>query len=150
MDKLTAKQEAFAQAVAGGMTQSDAYRHAYDAGGMSDATIWKRSGELMANGAVAGRVAELKAEIAEKQLWTRENSVKALIGAYKVAKEANNASGMTGAIKELNAMHGYNAPVKVDHTSADGSMTPRPAIDVSKLSTETLRELVNARVADGR
>lgn len=33
---------------------------------------------------------------------------------------------------------------KLDLTSADGSMSPKPAIDVSKLSTETLAEIMRA------
>jgi hypothetical protein len=41
-------------------------------------------------------------------------SVKGLVAAYKVAQGGNNASGMTGAIKELNAMHGYNEPAKLN------------------------------------
>ena len=122
---LTAKQEAFAQAVASGMTQAAAYRAAYNADKMADATIWKRASELMADGAVSGRVNELRAETAKKQLWTREMGVKALIKAYRVAEEKNNAAGMTGAAKELNAMHGYNEPAKIDITSSDGSMAPK-------------------------
>ena len=33
---------------------------------------------------------------------------------------------------------------KTDHTSSDGSMTPKPGLDASKLSAEVLREIVNA------
>lgn len=33
---------------------------------------------------------------------------------------------------------------EVEHTSPDGSMTPAPAIDASKLSTEALKEIANA------
>lgn len=38
---------------------------------------------------------------------------------------------------------------RIDHTSSDGSMTPQPAIDASKLSTETLKELRAARDSSG-
>lgn len=122
---LTAKQEAFALAVAGGMTQAAAYRKAYSHEKMADATIWKRSSELMSNGVVLGRVQELKSALVDKSLWTREMSVKALIKAYRVAEGKNNAAAMTGAVKELNAMHGYNEPSKIDHTSSDGSMATK-------------------------
>ena len=40
---LTPKQEAFAQAIADGHNQSDAYRLAYDAADSSPATIWQRA-----------------------------------------------------------------------------------------------------------
>lgn len=122
---LTAKQEAFAQNVASGMTQADAYRAAYNAAKMKPSTVQVKASELIADGKVAGRVKELKDDLAKKQLWTREMSVKALAKAYQIAEQAGNSSGMTGAVKELNAMHGFNAPAKVDVTNSDGSMTPK-------------------------
>jgi NH3-dependent NAD+ synthetase len=111
--KLTAKQEAFAQGIADGLGQADAYRMAYDAEGMKDNTIYVRASELMNEGKIKVRVADLKKALSDKQLWSREMSVKGLVAAYKVANESKNASGMTGAIKELNAMHGYNEPAKL-------------------------------------
>lgn len=40
---------------------------------------------------------------------------------------------------------GYGKPPQaLDHTSSDGSMTPRPALDVSKLSTAALAEIMAA------
>lgn len=53
----------------------------------------------------------------------------------------------TQAIQQLAAMQGWTKPVKLDHSSSDGSMTPKvaPTIDVSKLSTDTLKELMAAR-----
>lgn len=121
---LTPKQEKFAHCIADGMSQADAYRAAFDAGKMKAETIHKRASELMSNGEVTGRVRELKGGLANKALWTREMSVQALVQAYKVAKEVNSATGMTGAVKELNAMHGYNEAQRVDLTNSDGSLTP--------------------------
>lgn len=106
---LTAKQEAFAQGIADGLGQADAYRAAYDAEGMKDNTIYPRASELMKNSKVTARVAELKAAVQEKQLWSREMSVKALVQAYKEGSGAVKVS----AVKELNAMHGYNEPAKM-------------------------------------
>lgn len=112
---LTPKQEAFAQAIADGLNQSDAYRKVYDVSeSTKQETIWKRASELMNNGEVTGRVSELHSAIAKKALWTREMSVKALVKAYKVAEERKNSNGMTGAVKELNAMHGFNEPQQID------------------------------------
>lgn len=118
---LTTKQEKFAQAVADGMTQADAYRAAYDTSKSKPETIWVRASELMADSKVSARVAELKAVLAKKAIWTREMSVKALVQAYKEGRPAEKIS----AVKELNAMHGFNAPAKVDLLSSDGSMTPK-------------------------
>lgn len=111
--KLTAKQEAFAQAIADGLGQADAYRFAYDAEQMKDETVYPNASRLMNNSKVAARVAELKSQVAEKQLWTREMSVKGLMSAYRIALEAKTSTGMTAAVKELNVMHGYNEPTKL-------------------------------------
>jgi len=108
--KLTAKQEAFAQAIADGMGQADAYRIAYDAEKMSTNNIYSKASVLMSDGKVAERVAQLKAQLQSKQLWSREMSVKALVQAYKEGSGSTKVS----AVKELNAMHGYNAPQKID------------------------------------
>lgn len=113
---MSPKQEHFAQCIADGMTQADAYRTAYDASKMKDSSIHVNASKLLADAKVAQRVAELKAKLASKALWTREMSVKGLVSAYKVAQGANNSSGMTGAIKELNAMHGFNEPTKHELT----------------------------------
>jgi hypothetical protein len=85
--KLTAKQEAFAQGIADGLGQADAYRRAYDAEGMKDNTIYPRASELMKN---------------RRSRINREGT-----GSVKVA-----------AVKELNAMHGYNEPAKLNINGA--------------------------------
>ena len=110
--KLTAKQEAFAQGIADGLGQADAYRMAYDAEGMKDSTVYSNASRLMNDSKIIARVAELKAQVAERQLWTREMSVKGLISAYRIALEAKTSTGMTAAVKELNIMHGFNAPTQ--------------------------------------
>jgi hypothetical protein len=142
---LTPKQEKFAQCIADGMTQSDAYRAAFDAGNMKDSSIHVNASKLSSDAKVAQRVASIREGLAAKSLWTREMSVKALITAYKVAQAQNNASGMTGSVKELNAMHGYNEPIKLDHTSCDGSMTPRPSVTVTpEMASEILKNINGA------
>jgi hypothetical protein len=44
-------------------------------------------------------------------------------------------------MKELLDRAEGTAKQSVDHTSSDGSMTPKPAFDPSKMSTEALREM---------
>ena len=117
-DKLTAKQEAFAQGIADGLGQADAYRMAYDSNTASEGSIYVQASNLMKNSKVALRVAELKSQVADKQLWSREMSVKALVQAYREGSGAVKVS----AVKELNAMHGYNEPAKVN---ISGSMIQR-------------------------
>ena len=107
---LTAKQEAFAQAVAGGMTQADAYRSAYDCENSSEQVIHNEASLLMQNREISVRVSELKEAIAIAAIWTRLDSVQTLAD---IAKDAEaRANEKVSAIKELNAMQGFNAPTK--------------------------------------
>ena len=120
--KLTAKQEAFAQGIADGLGQADAYRMAYNSNTASEGSIYVQASNLMKNSKVALRVDELRSQVVEKQLWSREMSVKGLIQAYRVAQDAKTSTGMTAAVKELNNMHGFNEPTKLSIT---GSMVTR-------------------------
>ena len=106
---LTAKQEAFCQGIADGLGQADAYRAAYGCEDWKDNVIYSKASVLMKNGKVMERIRELRSEVQEKQLWSREMSVKALVQAYR----EGSGSVKVAAVKELNAMHGYNEPAKV-------------------------------------
>ena len=121
---LTAKQEAFAQGIADGLDQASAYRAAYDAEGMADNTIYARASELVRNSKVADRIAELKGALAEKVLWTREMSVKALVQTFRESA----GSVRVAAVKELNAMHGYNEPSKL-HVEGNIGIVHYPGLD---------------------
>lgn len=59
-ENLTSKQEAFAQAVASGKTQADAYRAAFNATKMKAETVQQEASRLMADRKVSARVAELR------------------------------------------------------------------------------------------
>ena len=110
LTKLTAKQEAFCQGIADGMGQADAYRAAYDADNMKENSVYVQASKLMKNPKIAQRIADLRFEVQEKQLWSREMSVKALVQAYK----EGSGSVKVAAVRELNAMHGYNEPAKLN------------------------------------
>ena len=109
---LTHKQEKFAQCVADGMTQADAYRAAYSAGKMKADTVQQAASRLMADSKVAARVTGLRDDLAAKALWTREDSVKTLAA---IARGGESKAGeIVSAIKELNLMHGFNAPIDIN------------------------------------
>lgn len=59
---LTEKQERFAQGLAEGMTNSEAYRAAYDASTMAPATVHNEAAKMAQHHGVSARVAELLAE----------------------------------------------------------------------------------------
>lgn len=109
--KLTAKQEAFCQAMAtGGMTQADAYRSAYNAKGMKPETVQVKACILAKDGKVAERIASLKQEVASKALWSREQSIEVLAGV--IAELDAKGHEKIAAVKELNTMHGFIAPTR--------------------------------------
>ena len=107
---LTGKQEGFAQAIADGMTQADAYRKCYAAGKMKAETVTQCASRVMADRNVTARVAEIRGQLASKALWTREKSVQVL---SEVAGDGKYQERVA-AVKELNSMHGFNAPTKMD------------------------------------
>ena len=93
---LTSKQEAFAIAVASGKTQADAYRSAYDVKPTTKAvTIVKRASELMTDGDISGRVAELKKPIIAAAGITLESHLARL---QHLGMKAEDAESYTAAI----------------------------------------------------
>lgn len=107
---LTPKQEAFAVAVASGKSLSDAYRESYNTENMKPETINNNAYKLTQHNEIATRVAELKAYIVDEMLWDKSRSIKRLASIAENAKPIESVS----AIKELNAMYGFNAPTKTE------------------------------------
>lgn len=112
---LTAKQESFALAIVNGTTQIDAYKVAYDTENYQESTIHSEASRLVSNPKIVARIAELRKGLVSKELWTREKSVIALVAVYNSIEA--KCSDKVSAVKELNCMHGYNAPgqLNVDH-----------------------------------
>jgi hypothetical protein len=137
---MTPKQEKFAQCVADGMTQADAYRSSYDCENSSDAVIHNEASLLMQSREIAIRVAQLREQLSAKALWTREMSVAALQDVlYNPDKQADKIA----AVKELNLMHGYNAPQKLDLSSSDKSMSP---VQVDQDLVKAVIDRINADI----
>jgi phage terminase small subunit len=77
--KLTPKQEAFAQALATGVSQAQAYRKAFPASKRwKDATVWSEASRLAADPRVCTRVAELQAKAATAVVFTLADHLKRL------------------------------------------------------------------------
>lgn len=69
---LTLKQEKYVLNLINGMSQREAYKNAYNAKNMKDATIDKRASELFQKGEIKGRYEELLKEIKNKSIMTAE------------------------------------------------------------------------------
>lgn len=94
---LTSKQEAFAQAVASGKNQSDAYRLAYAAGKMKASSINVNASKMMADAKVAQRVAELRKPVAEKAQMTLESHLRDLMMLRNMAVKEKQISAAISA-----------------------------------------------------
>ena len=85
---LTAKQEAFAQAVAAGSELSAAYRQNYNCEQWSDKSVWEAASRLRKNSKVVARIKELQAQSEEEAIWTRRGIMERLL---RIADEARQA-----------------------------------------------------------
>jgi phage terminase small subunit len=79
MKELTPKQEDFAQQIAKGSTQADAYRTAYNASSMKDETIWSNASRLIDNSKVKARIKELRQPAVDKVNLTLESHLTDLL-----------------------------------------------------------------------
>lgn len=132
MRKLTPREEKFAQGVADGLSQAEAYRQAYPrAAKWKDATVWNKASALMRKGEVLARVEELRAELAKQALWSRMDSVATL---KPIATGAEKDSDRIAAVKVLNEMHGYNAPTKTEITGANGGPIQQHVVTPEQLA----------------
>lgn len=87
MKELTQKQEKFAQCVASGMSQADAYRTAYNSKGKPE-TAQANASRMMANSMVAARVNEIQKEGAKQAAYTLAEHLKRLDSLSRGAEQA--------------------------------------------------------------
>ena len=121
---LTPKQEAFAQCVAKSMTLADAYRHAYSTENYAPESIWVNASKTMSDAKVSQRVAELQEAAAERTLVSIQSITKELEEARMLAKDNSQPSAAVAASMGKAKVNGLLIDKK-DHTSSDGSMTPK-------------------------
>jgi len=91
-DSLTLKQETFARNIIKGMSQSDAYRDAYDAENMAQETIHVKASELAKDGKVGARIECLRADQMKLLDYDLTAHLKELDEVKQDAKDANQHS----------------------------------------------------------
>lgn len=136
MAALTPKQEAFCQSYVQTGSASEAYRAAYSAGGMKAATVHKRASELLGNGAVTGRLSELRGAVSKAHGVTVASLILELEEARKVAKGRDQAAAMVqatmgkaklvGLDKDASEDDDNAQPVRVDVTVTDARKRAEP------------------------
>lgn len=127
-----ARHEAFAQALAKGMTADAAYEAAGYKANRGNAT------RLKANESVVKRVSEIANRVSEKAEWTAADRLAAL-KRISDAAETQDPRVSVSAISEANKMQGSHAPARHQHTGRGGG--PIETIDLSGLSADELAAL---------
>ena len=121
---LTAQQERCCLAYLETGTAREANRRSYDAENMKPETVNKRASELLDNGAIAGRLAELRAPVVKAAQMTLETHLEALRSLRDKAAEAGQYSAAITA--ETN--RGKAAGLYVEKLSVGGSTELRPLV----------------------
>lgn len=101
----------------------------------------KHGGARPGAGRKKGKVSAAKRELAEIAKGHAEKALQVLVDI------ATSGESEAARVSAANAIldRGYGKPPQaIDHKSSDGSMTPKPALDVSKLSTAALEEILAA------
>jgi isopenicillin N synthase-like dioxygenase len=120
---LTPKQERFAQEVASGKSQAEAYRTAFNVKPTTKPeTSQANACRLMADSNVSTRVAELRAAVAERVTWTMADSLDVLSTIAKGLDADAKPSDKVNAVKAINTMIGLDAPSKLN---ISGNMVTR-------------------------
>ena len=114
---------------------------------------WKEHGDLVPS--VAGLASYIGMSRVTCYDWAKDENKQFSYILEKIGTEQERdliTGGLSGKFnapisKMMMAKHGYSDRIETDHTSSDGTMTPK-AVDLSKLPSEVLEALVEA--ADGQ
>ena len=119
MSKLTAKQGAFAILLAAGqVTQSEAYRQAYNPGTTREASICERASRLANSDKILAMVRDLQRETRADVQLTRESYCRELLSLSAEARSNGAYSAASACLQAVGRCLGLNAPVdmRIEHT----------------------------------
>lgn len=130
---LTIKQEAFCQAYIETGNASQAYRTAYAADKMKTDSVNRKAKELIDNGKIAARVAELRGEIKERHNVTVDSLIAELEEARQAALSAETpqSSAAVAATMGKAKLTGLDKQI-IEHSGPNGGAIQ---IETSPMST---------------
>ena len=121
---LTPKRERFAQCIASGMSQADAYRSAFNVEKATPKSVQELASRLMADVKVRSRVEELRAPIVKNVQVTLENHLRDLMALRNLAtKEKQMSAAINAEIARGKACGLYVE--KLQHSNPDGTLRPQ-------------------------
>ena len=136
-----AKHELFAQGVAKGLSATEAYEKAGYKPHQPSAS------RLLSNAMVERRIDELKAKAAERAITTVEDIARQLDEDRQFARQNGSAAAAVSATMGKAKVLGLIVE-KQDHTSSDGSMSPR-ALTSEELEKELASRGLPATIFEG-
>ncbi len=134
---LTPKREKFAQAVASGKSQAEAYRAAFTVTTMTAKTVVEKASRLMADGNVRARVDEIRAPAVEKATITLESHLRDLLALRNLAAKEKQMSAAISA----EVARGKAAGVVVDRAALELTGKNGAPIAMTAISTEEFRRI---------
>lgn len=103
---LTPKQEKFAQLVASGTNQSEAFKLSYNAENMQASTIAEKASRLVKQSNISARLAELRKPIIEAHQYTLESYVKRMNEVAEMAFEQGQTAAGVKALENVGKVLG--------------------------------------------
>lgn len=146
---LTEKQDAFCLAYIETGNAAEAYRRAYDVDPTKQANSWiyVEACQLLDNPKVALRIEGLQKEAERLALYNVSKAFDEYENARQLATEEKNPSAAVSAINGKVKLFGLDQPTKVDHTSSDGTMSPKDVKlspdDIIKHASELVKKLTD-------
>jgi len=128
MGKLTLKQESFCLAYLETGNATAAYRATYNVGAMPPASVNRKAFEVLENVKITARIAELRVPVMARHNVTVDSLMLELEEARQAALTADTpqSAAAVSATMGKAKLCGLDKQV-IDHTSSDGSMSPKAA-----------------------
>jgi phage terminase small subunit len=143
-NKVTQKQENFAQKWVEIGNASEAYRQSYEAENMSPEAIRVEACRLMQNPNVSLRILELQEDHRHRHKVTVDSLTIELEEARTIAKETKQASAAVSASMGKAKLHGLIVE-RNEHTGKDGAPLPSPGVTVNVTADLIKAELQKVR-----
>jgi phage terminase small subunit len=130
-DKLTPKQEQFAQVYVETGNASEAYRRAYNVTTQSEGTINRNAWNLLHSNKISRRVNAIRAEHSKRHEITIDSLTQQYERVFEAAQEKGDASTMKGVLDSLAKLHGVwvdkseHKDVTDDHVAAIESLAEK-------------------------